>query len=72
MNLEIPGLRSKRPTPHGGKLEVSQAVAWGDLEGHTMDYSDGSERQGSAAEADVLVGAFRQARLRFVASSATA
>lgn len=74
LHLEIPGLRSKRRTPHCGLLQLARAVVWKDLEGHTLAYSDGSvrRRQGSATAAAVLGEATRQARLHYAASSATA
>lgn len=74
VHTDIPGLRSKRRTPHCGQLQLARGVVWGDLEGHTMVYTDGSvrQRQGSATAAAVLGEATRQARLHYAASSATA
>lgn len=74
VRLDIPGLHSKRRTPHCGQLQLARGVVWGDLHGHTLVYTDGSVRQqqGSAAAAAVLGENTRQVRLPYAASSATA
>ncbi|XP_077549507.1 uncharacterized protein LOC144162708 [Haemaphysalis longicornis] len=47
---DIPGLRSKPRTSHCGQVQLARGVVWGDLEGHTLVYTDGSvrQREGSA------------------------
>lgn len=57
MCLEIPGPCSKQRTSHCGQLQLARAIVWGDLDAHTLAYSDGSVWQGLAAAAAVLVGA---------------
>lgn len=45
VHMEIPGLRCKRRMSHCEQLQMSQAVIWGDLESHTLAYTDGSMGQ---------------------------